>query len=65
MVDPQVLAGDGLTDTSMESVERLYMRGQTSAEKHRTSIVVVLCCFVVRRPLSDTDLCFAKSVIMM
>ena len=45
VVDPQVLAGDGLTDTSTESVERLYMWGHGAAEKHRgftMSVYVVL-----------------------
>ena len=40
VVEPQVLAGDGLTNTSMKSVERLYMWGQTAAEKHRSLTVV-------------------------
>ena len=65
VVDPQVLAGNGLTDTSMESVERLYMWGQTAAEKHRSLTVVVLCYFVVRRLLSDMELYFVNFVMLI
>ena len=60
LLKPHVPTGDGLTNTSMEIIERSYMLDQGAAEKHMGSTMLYFRNFVVRRPSCNIELYFVN-----